>query len=161
MLSMSLTMAKLCLESQQTGLDTTAESNCQTPSWFAAYTQPRHEKNVERHLRMRAIETYLPLQREVRRWNRRRAEVEIPLFPGYVFVRLCLQDRFKALEHPSIVSFVSFGGRPASLPDAEIEALRNALSQRTAEPYPYFSVGKRVRITAGPLTGLQGTVLRK
>lgn len=158
---MSLTMAKPCREHAQAGLDTGAGRDYQTPFWFAARTQPRHEKNVERHLRMREIETYLPLQREVRCWNGRRAQVEIPLFPGYVFLRLCLRDRFKALEHPSIVSFVSFGGRPATLPDMEIDALRNTLSQRAAESYPYFSAGKRVRIAAGPLAGLEGTVLRK
>ena len=153
-------MAKLCLE-EQTGAGMRQELTCQNPCWYAAYTQPRHEKSVERHLRVREIETYLPLQRQLRRWNGRRAEVQTPLFPGYVFVRLYSQDRTKALEHPSVVSFVSFSGRPAVLPDAEIEALRNTLTQRAAEPYPYITVGKRVRITAGPLAGLEGTVLRK
>ena len=161
MLEMSLTTAKPCLEAEQTTIDMKSGAGYQLPCWYAAYTQPRHEKNVARHLRMRDMETYLPLQREIRRWSQRRAEVEIPLFPGYVFVRLCPKDRFRVLEHPSIVSFVSFSGRPAVLPDAEIDALKNALAQRAAEPYPYFTAGKRVRITSGPLAGLEVTVLRR
>ena len=161
MLSMLLTMAKPCLDSGQVVAEEQLKLSNDPLHWYAAYTQPRHEKNVERHLRMREVETYLPLHREIRRWNQRRAEVEIPLFPGYVFVHLCLKDRLKALEHPSVVSLVSFSGRPAALPDAEIQALRNTLAQREAEPYPYLMPGKRVRIKNGPLTGLEGTIIRK
>ena len=129
--------------------------------WYAAYTQPRHEKAVDRHLRARELETYLPLHREIKSWNGRRAEVESPLFKGYVFVRLRSRERLKALEHPSVISFVSFGGRPAALPDEEIVALRNAVAQRNVEPYPYLDAGKRVRIINGPLSGLEGIIVRK
>lgn len=153
---MSLTMAKpypndegqlaqICEDSQR---------------WYAAYTQPRHEKAVDRQLRAKKLETYLPLHREIKSWNGRRAEVESPLFKGYVFVRLRSRERVKALEHPSVVSFVSFGGRPAHLPDEEIAALRNAVAQRNVEPCPYLTAGKRVRIVGGPLSGLEGIVVR-
>jgi len=128
--------------------------------WYAACTQPRHEKTVDRHLRAKELETYLPLHREIRSWNGRRAEVESPLFQGYVFVRLRLGERRKALEHPSVISFVSFAGRPAPLPDDEIAALRNAIAKRKVEPYPYLATGKRVHIVSGPLSGLEGVVLR-
>jgi transcription antitermination factor NusG len=128
--------------------------------WYAAYTQPRHEKAVDRHLQAKQLETYLPLHREIKWWNGRRAEVESPLFTGYVFVRLRSRERLRALEHPSVISFVSFGGRPAPLPDEEIAALRNAVAQRKVEPYPYLSAGKRVRVVGGPLSGLEGIVLR-
>jgi len=158
---MSLTMAKPCLDGSRGVPEEQLKLAGEPLCWYAAHTQPRHEKNVERHLRMREIETYLPLHREVRLWNQRRAEVTIPLFPGYVFVRLYLKDRLKALEHPSVVSFVSFSGRPATLPDTEIQALRNTLAQREAEPYPYLTPGKRVRIRSGPLAGLEGTIVRK
>lgn len=130
-------------------------------AWYAACTQPRHEKTVEKFLRMRDMETYLPLHRKIHQWNGRRAEVELPLFAGYVFVRLPLNERIKVLEHPSVHKFVSFSGRPAALPDREIEALKNSLAIRSAEPYPFFVAGNRVRIGSGPLQGLEGTVLRR
>src|SRR5947209_1908740 len=159
---MSLTMAKLCFDpSHIAPLSRDLEACTELPQWYAAYTQPRHEKSVEKHLRMREIETYLPLHREIRRWKGRSVEVELPLFTNYVFVRLPLSQRVKALEHRSVVSIVSFGGCIAAIPDSEIESLRNALSHRKAEPYPYFSPGQRVRIHAGPLAGLEGTILRK
>jgi len=155
---MSLTMAKPCSLEQEA---VTGTQPVEARRWYAAYTQPRHEKVVDCHLRGKQLETYLPLHREVRSWNGRRAEVESPLFAGYVFVRIRLSERVKALEHPSVVSFVSFGGRPAPLPDTEIAALRNALAQRKAEPFPFLAVGKRVRIVSGPLCGLEGIVLRR
>lgn len=155
---MSLTMAKPCSGEREVG--NRFHLLEEAPHWYAAYTQPRHEKVVDRHLREKQIETYLPLHREVRSWKGRRAEVESPLFAGYVFVRLRLSERVMALEHPSVLSFVSFGGCPAPLPDAEITALRNLLAKRRAEPYPFLAVGKRVRIVSGSLCGLEGIVLR-
>src|SRR5438105_7256029 len=111
---MSLTMAKPCLEGQWIAQPVSApEPISEVLRWYMAYTQPRHEKAVEKYLRMRELETYLPLHREMRRWNGRRAAVEVPLFAGYVFVHLRPCERLKALEHSSVVSFVSFGGCPA------------------------------------------------
>jgi transcription antitermination factor NusG len=159
---MSLTMAKLCPDLSHIGaFSRHIEAAAEVSQWYIAYTQPRHEKSVEKHLRMRDIETYLPLHREIRRWNGRSVQVELPLFTSYVFVRLPLSQRLKPLEHRSVVSMVAFGGCIAAIPDSEIGALRNALSKRKSEPYPYFSPGKRVRIHAGPLAGLEGTIVRK
>jgi transcription antitermination factor NusG len=76
-------------------------------------------------------------------------------------VRLPSSQRLRPLEHRSVISMVGFGGCIAAIPDSEIEALQNALSKRKSEPYPYFSPGKRVRIDAGPLAGLEGTIVRK
>jgi transcription antitermination factor NusG len=154
---MSLTMAKPCPESKLIAglLETTL------PNWYAVCTQPRHEKSVNKFLRMREVESYLPLHRKIQNWNGRKAEVELPLFAGYVFVRLPLEERVKVLEHPSVHSFVSFNGRPAPLPDQEMEALKNSLAVRSAEPYPFLVAGKRVRINNGPLQGLEGTILRR
>jgi transcription antitermination factor NusG len=83
------------------------------------------------------------------------------LFPGYIFVRLRLGERSKVLEHPSVVCFVHFGGRSARLADEEIEVLQNSLNTRHAAPFPYLSAGKRVKIQDGPLSGLEGTVVRR
>jgi transcription antitermination factor NusG len=155
---MSLTLAKPCPEPNPGPWLLTANSEAR---WYAACTQPRHEKTVAKFLAWRQVETYLPLHRKIQSWNGRRAEVDLPLFPGYVFVRIPMEHRIKVLETPSVRSFVNFSGKPAVLPDHEIEALKSSLAVRCAEPYPFLQAGKRVRIAHGPLQGLQGTILRR
>ena len=133
-----------------------------SPSWFAAYTTPRHEKTVTRQLESRSIESFLPLYKSIRRWkNGCRVEIEQPLFPGYVFVRVPRRDSVKVLQLPGVLSIVSSGRKPAALSTTDIEALRSALPHHLFEPHPYLAVGHRVRIITGPLTGLIGVVVRK
>lgn len=130
--------------------------------WYALYTCPRHEKCVAQQIEERSIACFLPLYRSVRRWKDRRKELELALFPGYVFVRLALEDRLRVLQLPSAVRLVSFNGQPAVLPEAEIEALRERLSRGgCAEPHPYLRVGRRVRVCAGPMQGLEGIIVRR
>ena len=131
------------------------------PLWYAAYTLPRHEKAVAEQLGIRQMETFLPLYPSARRWAGRRALVLLPLFPGYVFVRITLSKRTNVLEHPSVLRLVTFNGRPAPLPDGEIEQLRTALKLGKAEPFPFLVPGKRIRVKSGALAGLEGTVLRR
>src|SRR6266516_6445095 len=97
--------------------------------WHAIYTCSRHEKSVSRQLREKQIDCFLPLYKSVRRWKDRRKQLELPLFPGYVFVHMALKDRLQVLQLPGVVRFVNFNGKPAALPDAEIEALRNGLAR--------------------------------
>jgi len=93
-----------------------------------------------------------------RQWKQRRAKVLLPLFPSYVFVRMALADRFRVLALPGMVSLVTFHGHPAVIPDAQIEALRKAVTLGRAEPCTYLQSGKRVRVTAGPLVGMEGII---
>src|SRR5258707_48967 len=132
------------------------------PRWYAAYTCAQHEKRVGAELGMREVEHFLPLFSSVRRWKDRRMTLELPLFPGYVFVRLALRDRLRVAQIPSVVRLVGFGGLPTALPDTEMEILRTGLGQSLrAEPHPFLTVGRRVRITAGPFAGLEGVLKRK
>jgi transcription antitermination factor NusG len=111
---------------------------------------------------VRSVEHFLPLYQSVRRWKDRQVQLELPLFPGYVFVRLALRDRLQVLEIPSVARLVGFNGTPTPLPDVEIEALKAGLAGGVrAVPHPYLKVGRRVRITAGPLQGLEGIVTRR
>src|SRR5690242_8986226 len=132
------------------------------PHWYAAYTCARHEKRVAAELGMREVEHFLPLYSSVRRWKDRRVQLESPLFPGYVFVRLALRDRLRVLQIPSVVRLVGFNGQPTALPDTEMEIMRSGLSQgpRT-EPHPFLTVGRQVRIVGGPFAGLEGVLRRK
>ena len=138
------------------------ESGFFEPRWYVACTVARHEKRVAEQLQGKGLLFSLPLYEAVHRWKDRRALVQLPLFPGYVFVHLALSDRLNVLTIPSVLRFVSFNGRPAPLPDGEIEALHAALESRLrAEPHPYLKVGQRVRIKTGPMVGTEGILVRK
>lgn len=130
--------------------------------WFAVYTASNHEKRVEQHLRVRDIETFLPLYKVTRRWkNRTSVKLELPLFADYVFVRIARTESSQVLAVPSVRFIVGDGRKALPLPDEEIETLRSGLHLRQADPYPYVKVGNRARIRSGPLAGLEGIVVRK
>ncbi|MGA9474784.1 MAG: UpxY family transcription antiterminator [Terriglobales bacterium] len=130
--------------------------------WYAVQTRANHEKRVRQQLDLRVVETYLPVYESLRHWKDRRVRLELPLFPGYLFVRLALCDRLQVLRTPSVVRIVEFGGKAVALPDPEIETLRRGLTHElSVEPYPYLKVGRRVRVTTGPLQGFEGILVRK
>jgi len=130
--------------------------------WFAVYTCANHEKRVKEQLEARAVEHFLPLYSSVRRWRDRRVRLDVPLFPGYIFVHFPAVARLRVLEVPGVVRLVGFNGQPYPLPDNEIESLRLSLSQGVrVEPHPYLTTGCRVRIVRGPLEGTEGILVRK
>lgn len=133
------------------------------PKWFAVYTTSRHEKRVAQHLTQREIEFYLPLYKADRKWSDgSRVTLDLPLFPGYLFVRIRRTERVRVLDVPGTLAVVGGTGRePAPLPDAAIDALRIGLHLRRAEPHPLLTVGQRARICSGALAGMEGIVLRK
>jgi transcription antitermination factor NusG len=129
--------------------------------WFAISTTPRHEKRVAQFLAQRQLEHYLPLYRTTRRWkNGSTAQLELPLFPGYLFVRIDKAKRIPILGLPGVMGFVGTRSGPSELNEGEIEALRSGLHVRKAEPYFQLAIGERVRIKTGPLAGLTGTLVR-
>jgi transcription antitermination factor NusG len=131
-------------------------------NWYALYTCPRHEKCVAERIEQRRFPCFLPLYRSVRRWKDRRKELELALFPGYVFVRMALEHRLQVLELPGVVRLVSFNGQPAVVPAEQIETLRERLSGATRiEPHPYLRIGRRVRIRHGAMAGLEGIIVRR
>src|SRR5260370_37770185 len=95
--------------------------------WYTAYGVTKHEKVVAQQFLRRGLEIFLLLYRAPRRWKNRRALVELPLFPGYLFLRISIGDRVRALEVPSVVHIVSVRGEPVAMPDGEIESLRTAM----------------------------------
>jgi len=130
--------------------------------WYAAYTCAHHEKSVARQLEIRSIEYFLPLYEKLSRWKDRRVKIQLPLFAGYVFVRLSLEDKLRALQVPGMVRLVGFNGHPTPLLDDQMQTLRKGLSPSLlAEPWPYLEIGRRVRVLSGPLAGLEGSLLRK
>ena len=130
-----------------------------TPAWYALHTCSRHERRVASQLSLRSLEFFLPLYRSMRRWNDRSKLLELPLFPGYIFVHIALKDRLRVLSIGGTVGLVG-PGKPKALQDGEIQQIRQLLLVKNLEPYPYMRVGSYVRVARGPLEGTEGYVLR-
>ena len=146
----------------QGGTANTTNRPLQPLSWFALYTSSRHEKRVAQHLNQREFECYLPLYQSQRKWaDGSRVTLDLPLFPGYLFVHIQRSERSSVLSVPGAVSVVGGpGGEPAPLPDATIEAMRAGLELRRVQPHPLVTAGQRVRIRSGALAGFEGIVVR-
>jgi transcriptional antiterminator NusG len=146
--------------SQEQSIDVTTESLCSsTVSWYALQTRYQCEKRVDAALRDEGFESFAPMQLEQRRWSDRTKRVESPLFPGYTFVRMEAESRslIKVLRLPGVVRFVTAGGDPIAVPNAEIETVRVLIQSNTIyEQGPFPAVGEKVRIHGGCLEGVEG-----
>jgi transcription antitermination factor NusG len=149
-------------ENCEEGLEATrVDTFEQLVNWFAIYTRSRHEKHVYLQCQQQEIESFLPLYNALHRWKDRRVSVQLPLFPGYVFIKIRLRERLRVLRIPGAIRMVGFDGHPAALDETEIEALRRGISSgMPAKPHARLAAGRRVRVTRGPMEGLQGIIIR-
>src|ERR1700722_16041470 len=130
--------------------------------WYALFARHQHEKAVALALSNKNFEVYLPLYRSLRRWQDRDKQLLLPLFPGYLFIREGLDRQLQILTTPGVLHIVGWGGRPAIVPQAQLDAVRRILASRLAvESHPYLNCGDRVRVKSGPLMGLEGILTRK
>jgi len=131
--------------------------------WYAVYTRSHHEKRIKQQLDDKSLESFLPLYEAVHRWKDRRALVSLPLFPGYLFVRISLPEhRLLVVAVPGVVTLVGRSGCPTPIEDHEIEALRICSVQgQSMMPHPYLTVGRRVRVHNGPLADMEGILVRR
>lgn len=130
--------------------------------WYAVYTYPRHEKSVAERLESNGVETFLPTFTTESQWKDRRVKIEVPVFPGYVFVRMSSAQRGKVLSAPGVIRVLSLGGVPIPLDDSEIEGIRLCLDRgMKLEPHPFLEVGDRVRVRSGQLAGLEGRISQR
>src|SRR5579859_3867666 len=130
--------------------------------WFAAYTMSRHEKRIASHCERIGIEPFLPLYSCQRSWkNRTTVDLQMPLFPNYLFVRLAPQDHGPLMRLPGLLSTVGNAAGPVSIPDADMELLRHIIACKSIEPHPFMTKGDRVRVTTGPLAGVVGVVQKR
>ena len=132
-------------------------------AWYAVYTKSRFEKRLAGLLGEKGIEAYVPLRKVLRQWSDRKKLVDEPLIRSYCFVNIA-PDRYTDVLHtPGAVRFVFFGGKPAAIPARQIDTLKavtgsnvevDAISLKGIKP------GRLVRVTAGPLSGITGEILR-
>lgn len=130
--------------------------------WYAVYTRANHERRVAGQLAEREVEHFLPEYESVRTWKDRKVRLQLPLFPGYLFVHMALLERLRLLQVPGVVQLVGFKGSPAPMPEEDMNRIREFLGQGwRAEPHPYLQVGRRVIVVRGSLAGLEGIVARR
>lgn len=137
---------------------------CPSAVWYAAQTRSRHERLVAHHLGLRGIVQYLPTITETHRWSDRRRKIELPLFPGYVFVQIVETNEFRVqvLRIPGVVRLVGFAPGGTPIPADQIESIRTLLDSHLSWTiHPFLKTGQRVRVRGGALDGVEGIFLKQ
>ena len=131
--------------------------------WHVIYTRSRAEKKVQMELILKDIENYLPIQKKLRQWKDRKKWVEMPLMSGYCFVHITRKEYDLVLQTNNVVSYVRFEGKAATIPDSQIDYLKQMLKQYDFDvevTSENFAPGKRVEVIEGPLIGLRGELIK-
>ena len=130
--------------------------------WYAVWTRSRHEQVVRTQLDEKGVAAFLPTMTRWSRWKDRKKQIDVPLFPGYVFARFEPGERLSVLKCSGVVSIVSFNGEPAPVPDHEIESIRTLVASTLPyDPCPTIKTGTLVEVSHGPLKGVVGRLTRK
>jgi transcriptional antiterminator NusG len=130
-------------------------------SWFAVQTRPRYERKANTELQEKGVQAFLPLHSEIHQWSDRKRIVEMPLFPGYIFVRVTpsVDDRVRVLRTNGVVNFVGARNMGVAIPDSEIDSVQSVVkSGLPFRPYPHLEIGQRVYVRGGCLDGVQGVL---
>jgi transcription antitermination factor NusG len=129
--------------------------------WYAVYVRSRHERCVATHFGSHSVEYFLPTYKELHKWkNGCRIQLELPLFPGYLFTRIYLSQKLSVLRCPGVIRFVEVNHEPSPVEDCEVENLRLGIQQYPTHPHPYITAGTTVRIRRGPFAGKVGIMVR-
>lgn len=135
----------------------TATARHDPPRWFVLHTRARQEKAVAHYLAQRGIEHFLPLSQQVRYYGRRKLRVELPVFPGYVFLRGSAEQAYEADRTRRLAQIIRVQDQQRLA--WELANIRLALDREAVlEPYPHLKAGIRAEVRAGPMKGLQGVV---
>jgi transcription antitermination factor NusG len=128
--------------------------------WFALAVRSRYEFFAAASLARNGYEQFLPTYRCKRRWSDRIKELELPLFPGYVFCKFDPEERLPILKTPGLICIVGIARRPMPVDESEIGAIRTLVSSGLSrQPWPYLRIGRRVRVCRGALDGLEGILV--
>jgi transcriptional antiterminator NusG len=130
--------------------------------WFAIWTRSRHEQVVREQLTRKHIDVFLPTMTRWSRWKDRKKKIDWPLFPGYCFARFDPDNLLPILKCAGVVNIVSFEGKPAAIPEVELESIRVLIaSELQFDPCPLIHEGMMVEVAHGPLKGVVGRLMRK
>jgi transcription antitermination factor NusG len=157
-------MATSCIQALDAQQSAQWAETDQAENWYALHTRGRHEKMVEHRLRERGVATYLPLITEVHRWSDRKKKVELPLFSGYLFVKVAPSrvSNLIVLRVDGVFNFVGPRGAGTPIPESQIEAIRTLVEGRLAwSSHPFLKIGQRVRVRSGALSGIEGILVSR
>ena len=130
-------------------------------NWYALHVRCNQERTVAQGLSCRGIPHFLPCYDSARQWKDRRVKLQMPLFPGYLFVRILLRERTLVITVPNVVSLVGPGSRPAPVSQEQIDWIQRSVVHGNALPHEWLAVGRRVLIVEGPMVGLEGILVSK
>jgi transcription termination/antitermination protein NusG len=131
--------------------------------WYAVRTRSRQEKAAATMLEALGVSHFLPLISQERQWSDRKKMVTVPMFPGYLFVRIMATSglELRVRQVPGVVDFVGNQNGPSAVPEDEIQNVRALLSPAVkCFPCPFLKAGDRVRIVSGALAGIEGLFIR-
>lgn len=127
--------------------------------WWVLHTRSRHEKAVASVLEKHRVRHYLPLVRVQRTHGRRRVNVDLPLFPGYLFVRGDANACETAWRTNKVAQILRVEDQDQI--HRELESIHRVVeSGEQVDLYPALREGRRCRIKSGPLRGVEGVVLK-
>ncbi|MEA4918545.1 UpxY family transcription antiterminator [Proteiniphilum sp.] len=132
--------------------------------WLAAYVKMHHEKKVRDRLTAMGIESFLPVQVELRQWSDRKKKVERVLIPMMIFVHVDMAEQREVITLPSILHYLTLRGehRPAEIPEEQMDRFRFMLDYSDSEVNfntDDLQPGEKVRVIKGPLSGLEGELM--
>jgi transcriptional antiterminator NusG len=137
----------------------------QNLNWYALFVRSNHEFVMTAQLQRQGVEVFLPCIGRMRRWSDRDKLVQVPLFPGYLFVHVprSAEVFLRILRWQGAISFVTQEpGKPVPVDAWEMESLRVMLQSGThLDVYPHLCEGTRVLVTRGPLMGAEGILMQK
>jgi transcription termination/antitermination protein NusG len=131
--------------------------------WYVIHTYSRHEMKVESTLQKKNIESFLPQLTVSSRRRDRKLLINVPLFPGYLFVHTDLNDwaYYNIMRHPSVVRILGSKGECTEVPDETVASIQKLLtSGQPVFPWAKLTPGKQVRVVEGPLAGAIGVIQR-
>jgi transcription antitermination factor NusG len=133
-----------------------------TEAWYAIHVRANYEKRVSAAMRQKGYAIYLPIITEPRRWSDRVVDCEIPLFPGYLFGRVDPLNRLPVLKTDGVIQILGNGSSPTPIASETLHAIQRMTSTPAgAMPFPYLKAGQRIRVRSGPLSGVEGILMRR
>ena len=136
-----------------------SSSDSVSRQWVAVRVKSNFEQYVSSSIKGKNLEEFCPTYVR-KKQDDNHSEVRVPLFPGYLFCRLDYKERLPVLKIPGVVGFVGAGKQPLPVKEEEISAVRRMVESRLPVwPCPFLYAGQRIRLKAGPLCGVEGSIL--
>ncbi|MCC6590607.1 MAG: UpxY family transcription antiterminator [Bryobacterales bacterium] len=130
-------------------------------AWYAIQVKTTWEKQAGQLLENKGYEIFVPLRKTKRKWSDRTKEMEVPLFPSYIFGRFDAKNRLPILTTPAVFGIVSAGKQLLPVPDEQVEAIQNLIKSGVSIlSSPFLKIGQRVVVEGGALDGQKGILTR-